>query len=409
MQTVGYVSLLAASLFPAALFAQSAPGPQMPAGQGSMPPQAVWQMQDSGTTAGLRGIDSINGKVAWASGTGGTVLRTTDGGAHWTRCATPDADKDGATLDFRGVQAWDAATAIVLSSGQGHKSRLYKTEDGCRTWKFLFANPEKDGFYDALLFLDRQYGIVLGDPADGDSRSGIVDGRPNAFRMRITSEWGEDWVRVIDPQGNEPGINLLAYPGESAFAASNTCMTVRDGWLWFGTSGSRVLRRPVSYRDFRSSGIFGRPDPFSVLGSAPIPWVPWQSAVAPVGDGRPSAGIFSLAFRDAQWGMAVGGDYTRPNDSTGTAAWTNDGGSHWTTAAKPPHGYRSAVEWSSSLNAWITVGTNGSDISRDDGRTWQPLDNGNWNALSLPFVVGPQGRIARLNQAAILLSSPQPH
>jgi len=40
-------------------------------------------------------------------------------------------------------------------------------------------------------------------------------------------------------------------------------------------------------------------------------------------------------------------------------------------------------------------------ISRDDGRTWQPLDNGNWNALSLPFIVGPKGRIARLNPSAI--------
>ncbi|HUA98561.1 MAG TPA: hypothetical protein VMA34_09570, partial [Terracidiphilus sp.] len=46
-------------------------------------------------------------------------------------------------------------------------------------------------------------------------------------------------------------------------------------------------------------------------------------------------------------------------------------------------------------------GANGSDISRDDGRTWQPIDNGNWNALSLPFVVGPNGRIARLDPSAI--------
>jgi len=67
----------------------------------------------------------------------------------------------------------------------------------------------------------------------------------------------------------------------------------------------------------------------------------------------------------------------------------------------PPHGYRSSVQWGESIKAWITVGTNGSDISRDDGITWQPLDNGNWNALSLPFVVGPNGRIARLNAAAL--------
>jgi hypothetical protein len=59
------------------------------------------------------------------------------------------------------------------------------------------------------------------------------------------------------------------------------------------------------------------------------------------------------------------------------------------------------VQWSESLNLWITVGANGSDISRDDGKTWQPLDDGNWNALSLPFVAGPNGRIARLNPTAL--------
>ncbi len=99
--------------------------------------------------------------------------------------------------------------------------------------------------------------------------------------------------------------------------------------------------------------------------------------------------------------FAVGGDYTRPNDPTGTAAWSVDGGQHWTASTTPPHGYRSAVQWSEAQKLWITVGTNGSDISRDDGKTWQPIDDGNWNALSLPFVVGPNGRIARLNPAAL--------
>src|ERR1700743_3360466 len=46
-----------------------------------------WEMQQSGTTAGLRGVDSIDGKIVWASGTGGTVLKTADGGAHWEKCA----------------------------------------------------------------------------------------------------------------------------------------------------------------------------------------------------------------------------------------------------------------------------------------------------------------------------------
>jgi hypothetical protein len=140
----------------------------------------------------------------------------------------------------------------------------------------------------------------------------------------------------------------------------------------------------------------------------------------PLAGGTDSSGVFSLAYRDSGAVMteilfrggggtdvpnlqviAVGGDYTKPNEGTGTAAWSEDSGQSWTASAAPPRGYRSAVQWSEALRAWIAVGTNGSDQSRDDGKTWSPLDDGNWNALSLPFVVGPTGRIARLNPASV--------
>jgi hypothetical protein len=62
---------------------------------------------------------------------------------------------------------------------------------------------------------------------------------------------------------------------------------------------------------------------------------------------------------------------------------------------------RFSILLSEALRAWIAVGTNGSDVSRDDGKSWQPLDDGNWNALSLPFVVGPNGRIARINASVL--------
>ena len=127
----------------------------------------------------------------------------------------------------------------------------------------------------------------------------------------------------------------------------------------------------------------------------------WSSAYAPLAQGNASSGIFSIAFRSGLHGIVVGGDYAKPSEPVGIAAWSGDGGEHWTSSTTQPHGYRSSVQYSESLKAWITVGTNGSDISRDDGRTWQSLGNGDWNALSLPFAVGPDGRIARLNPAAL--------
>jgi len=48
---------------------------------------AQWDLEDSHTTADLRGIDNVGAGVAWASGTNGTVLRTEDGGYLWQACA----------------------------------------------------------------------------------------------------------------------------------------------------------------------------------------------------------------------------------------------------------------------------------------------------------------------------------
>ena len=104
--------------------------------------------------------------------------------------------------------------------------------------------------------------------------------------------------------------------------------------------------------------------------------------------GGESSGIFSLAFRDATHGVAVGGDYKQPERRDGTAAFTSDGGVTWTAASEPPAGYRSAVAWDEMLRAWVAVGPTGSDISYDDGKMWKQFDKAGWNALSLPWAVG---------------------
>jgi hypothetical protein len=357
--------------------------------RGSAQSDAPWQMQDSGTTAGLRGIDSVDGTVAWASGTGGTVLKTIDGGAHWEKCTVPDAVT---TLDFRGVQAWDARAAIVMASGPGAMSRLYKTTDGCRTWLLLFKNPDApNGFFDGF-WLNGQRGILLGDPVR------------EQFAVFITENSGKSWKRDEHAGLSIHGRSL------AAFAASNSSIPIGNalftrGFAAGGKSGSVFFSRPFTLEE-EQHGMIDR-----LVRKEP----PWKSSSIPVAAGTDSAGAFSVAYRypvtigecvDCSFNensrfVAVGGDYTKPNESAETAAWSTDGGWTWTASTNPPHGYRSGVQWSEPLKVWITVGTNGSDISWDDGRTWQPLDNGNWNALSLPFVVGPNGRIGRLNPATI--------
>jgi hypothetical protein len=109
--------------------------------------------------------------------------------------------------------------------------------------------------------------------------------------------------------------------------------------------------------------------------------------------------------------VAVGGDYKKPNDM-GIAVYSGKRFLHWSAASTPPHGYRSAVAYDADAKTWITVGPNGTDVSTDDGKNWRALHpdaamhgaadaDKNWNALSLPFVVGPHGRIGKLNARAL--------
>jgi photosystem II stability/assembly factor-like uncharacterized protein len=343
-------------------------------------------MQASGTTAGLRGIDSVDGKVAWASGTGGTVLRTVDGGGHWIKCAVPDAATDGKTLDFRGVQAWDAMTAIVMASGPGEKSRLYKTADGCGTWKLVFRNPDKDGFWDAMRFSSRDFGVLVGDPVNGK------------IYARLSTDGGASWHRFDDDDALSVGRLQIGL-----FAASNSALIlpVNPKLIEFVASenggGAYIYQGEFG----TICGPIHPNEPLSCHDGFTWP----APDLIPLPSGNESSGAFSLACdqrpdKSIKVMVVVGGDYAKPNESTGTAVRTADSGGTWTASATPPHGYRSAVQWSEALKLWITVGTNGSDVSRDDGKTWQWLDDGNWNALSLPFVVGPQGRIARLDASA---------
>jgi hypothetical protein len=91
-------------------------------------------------SAGLREIYSVGGMVEWASGTDGIVLRSADDAAHWTKWSFPDIGQDNATLNFRGVRAWDATTAIIIAFGTSDESHLYKAKDGCRPSPGTSAN-----------------------------------------------------------------------------------------------------------------------------------------------------------------------------------------------------------------------------------------------------------------------------
>ena len=344
-----------------------------------------WKLEQSGTAADLRGIASVNERVAWASGSGGTILRTVDGGRVWLRCTSPDGAE---TLDFRGIQAWDKDSALVLAAGPGDRSRMYRTADGCKTWKLLLKNPDDTGFWDAIRFVDRQHGRLLGDPVDGQ------------FVVMTTADGGSTWARASTEREER-------VQDKSIFAASNSALLTPSAATWLfctgGRDGPTVVEGSVGLRAARTQ-------------QRELPSVEASSTEELKASRRSaSSGCFSLAAsRGApRIVVAVGGDYADPQNRADTA---------WTTAREPasppnfplrffpaitsPHGYRSAVVFDSRNQLWIAVGPNGTDISSDNGQNWQAATSGNgeaagWNAISLPFVVGPHGRIARIDAAAL--------
>ncbi|HEY7287578.1 MAG TPA: hypothetical protein VH497_19140 [Vicinamibacterales bacterium] len=314
--------------------------------------------QSSSVTTRLRGISTVSSSIAWASGAGGTILRTVDGGRTWQPRPIPGTEK----ADFRDVDAFSDRVAYVLSIGSGEASQIYKTVDGGEHWDLQFANNDPKVFLDAMTFADETHGVAFSDSVDG------------AFVALTTSD-GRGWTRI--PADRLPA----ALPGEGAFAASgsNIAMVGRDA-IWIGTTASRVLRSLDGGRT-------------------------WDVIETPLATGN-ATGIFSVAFRDRDHGIVVGGNYQREQDAIDNAAITTDAGRTW-TRVKGLGGFRSAVAWlPGAANTLIAVGPSGMDLSRDDGRTWTaggPGSTDGFDAIGVApkgaaaYASGARGRIARLD------------
>lgn len=255
--------------------------------------------QTTPTTASLRGLSVVSDQVAWASGSEGACLRTTDGGTTWGKRNIPGTD----SIDFRDIEAFSADEAFVLSADE--PALLYHTTDGGATWQLRYENQTPGIFFDVLTFWNQTHGIAMSDPIDGH------------FVLIATHDGGKHWEQLLTD--NMP----LPAKGEAGFAASGTGMaTWGNRHVWLATGGAQA-------RVFRSDdrGLH------------------WSVADTPMRQGKASQGIFSVVFTDEEQGAIVGGDYRQPEDATRTACFTTDGGQRWQLPRTFPAGYRSAVAY----------------------------------------------------------------
>ncbi len=322
------------------------------------PPQAVPQCSEqiSGSSASLRGLGAVDSRVAWASGSGGTVARTLDGGATWSAAVVAGFE----SFDFRDVEAFDQDSALLMSAGR--PAVFLKTDDGGTAWREVYRNDEEGVFFDSMAFWDRRRGLAFSDPV-GD-----------AFLVVATDDGGESWRRI-------PAQSLSApLPGEAGFAASGTSLAVAgQSEAWVATGGA--VARVFFTRDGGTT---------------------WAVSATPIRSGAASQGIFSIAFRDPLHGVAVGGDYQDPESRLANAALSMDGGATWRLVeGPPPGGYRSAVAWLGGANAQslIATGPSGTDFSPDGGRSWTPLTRQGFHALAyadgVVWASGANGAVAR--------------
>jgi photosystem II stability/assembly factor-like uncharacterized protein len=331
--------------------------------------------QDSGTTNGLIAVWPVNPQVVWASGRNGTFTRTTNGGQTWTAGVVPGAE----ALQFRDVQAFSADVAYLMSIGNNPTDfRVYKTLDGGATWTIQFENQNPNAFYDGFAFWTPHRGILHSDSVNG------------VFPDFRTTD-GMTWQNISN---NMPP----ALPGEFSFASSGTCVSTQGGRnAWICTGGADIAR-VLATRDGGDT---------------------WNAFDTPLVS-SPSAGAFTVDFRDPHHGIVGGGDLDPGDPNNARTAISSDGGQTWTLTNPPPvTGAIFGLSYVSRTGGGVgyngravvitandppTFSTGAAAWTPDEGNTWFTLPgvSGFWAvAFASPkagwLVNGTDGRILKIS------------
>ncbi len=306
-------------------------------------------------SASFRGMSVVNDQVIWVSGNKGTVGRSTDGGETWQWQVV----KGFETADFRSLAAFSDKKAVILNAGS--PAHILTTADGGATWKEVYANNNKDIFFDGMAFWNDHSGIAVSDPLNGK------------FFLLRTKDGGQHW-KSLPVQKMPP-----AQPGEACFAASNTILATRQKkYAWLASGGT------VSHVFFSKDQ--GRK---------------WKIYPSPILQGKSSTGVFSIAFRDRKNGIITGGDYQADSIRINNAFLTKDGGKTWQRPVVNPYGYRSCVAWCTD-RLLIATGPSGTDISTDGGTDWKLLSKEGFNVVQKAkngnsvYLAGAVGKLAKL-------------
>ena len=292
---------------------------------------ANWIIQPSGTFKTLYGVsfsDANNGTVAgFEFGGTGIILHTADGGASWTEQSAPTLSH------FYAVSVEDSNSGVVV----GNSGTILRTSDGGTNW--AFAQPSA-----TFQFL---YGVSF---TDANTGTAVGYDYPSGTILR-TTDGGQTWVRQESGLSNTfSGINFFSVD----FSSETTGTVVGEsGIILRTTDGGQTWVEQTSgtidylYKVFLPTTITEpRSGSFSARSFT-------RATVAKLGQPKSSGtieGFFGISFTDANTGTVVG--------SFGTILHTTDGGQTWIPQTSGTTDQLRAVSFADANNGTI-VGESG--------------------------------------------------
>lgn len=177
-------------------------------------------MQKSGSEATLLGMFFRDAQLGWAVGSGGTILKTTDGGKKWKKVAS------GTTALLTAVYFQDARHGWVV----GANGTVRMSQDGGETWTPKIVSSQAP-----------LYGIAFATPTKG----WLVGGNGTILQ---TADGGATWTDQAS--GTNAALHAIAVTSEqqgTIVGALGTILTTSDGGRTWSTQQTQAPR-PFRHR-----------------------------------------------------------------------------------------------------------------------------------------------------------------
>lgn len=296
----------------------------------------------------LSSLEMPSETTGWAL-SGGTILRTVDGGKHWT-----DVTPTGAAGSPRfAAQFLDADTGWMAErNGSSSKVTVFRTANGGKTWcsaDVPVKTSDAEVYPVSLSFIDAQRGWLMVEPDHG------MNSMPG--QLFVSTDSGENWSEVASTDGDQGG---LPFGGLIAFRNAS------DGWL-VGAKVSTINRSLFMTRDGGRTWSEERQPKMPLVGGTPDFEVPPK--------------FFSPDGKEWILRATFVPDSRKASEYAAFIFSTRDGGRTW---QNNPGKLGGTLEFLDMKDAWMWQSEPRDTGSTDPvkGRLYRTWDGGNaWTAI----------------------------